>query len=170
MTTHRVRNHLEVIEFEGELIAEASTERQDDPRWTEIKIYRTDAGRYVVHRTGRSVVYHVAGGPCNFGVATRGSDLPPDAEPCRPQNKRQGRSCLPPGPDDPGFDPSAEYEMELDLHSADVCNPEEVPRKLSQFRGGTEMMSSVSRRALQEAVDNDPALKSVLTEHVRRVD
>lgn len=170
MTQHRVMNHLEVIEFDGERVATASTERQDDPRWTEIEIFRTDGGRYVVHRVGRSVVYHVADGPCNFGIGTRGADLPPDAEPCRPSNKRQGRSCRPPAQDDPAFDPDATYEMELDLHSADVCAPEEVPRKLSQWRGGNETMSSVSRRALQEAVDRDPELRAALTASVRRVD
>jgi len=170
VTSYRVMNHLEVIEFNGRLIATASTERQDDPRWTEIKIYRTDSGRYVVHRTGRSVVYHHLDGPCNFGIATRGRDLPPDAEPCRPTNKRQGRSCLPPAMDADAFDPDATYEMEMDLHSADVCEAEDVPRKLSQFRGGNEVMSSVSRRALQTAVDADPDLRAALTAQVRRVD
>lgn len=170
MTQFRVMNHLEAMLFSGRLIAEASTERQDDPRWTEIAIYRTDTGRYVVNRIGRSVVYHLADGPCNFGVGTLGKDLPPDAEPCRPANKRYGRSCQPPAPNDPDFDPEASYEMELDLSSADVCEAEEVPRRLSQHRAGTESMSSVSRRALQLAVDHDPELRDKLTAQVRRVD
>lgn len=170
MTQFRVMNHLETLLFTGERIAVASTERQDDPRWTEIEIYKTTNGNYVVHRTGRSVVYHLADGPCNFGVGTKGKDLPPDAEPCRPENKRYGRSCQPPAPDDPHFDPDATYEMELDLSSADVCEAEEVPRRLSQVRGNTESMSSVSRRALQLAVDHDPELRDKLAAQLRRVD
>jgi hypothetical protein len=170
VTMYRIKNHLEDIEFNGLLIAEASTERVDDPRWTEIQIYRTDGGQYVVHRVGRSVVYHVADGPCNFGVTTLGARLPEDAEPCRPRNKRFGRSCEPPARDDPHFDPDAAYEMELDLHSADVCSATEVPRRLSQSRGGTESMSSVSHRALRVAIETDPDLRAALTAQIRRVD
>jgi hypothetical protein len=166
VTIYRVPNHLEVFEFDGQLISSASTERTDDPRWTELNIYRTDSGRYVIHRVGKSVVYHARGGPCNFGVATPGEDLPDDAEPCR--------RCRPPATDDPDFNPRDHYELEQDFHSAVVCTGPEVPQRLTR-RGENratgapeDFMSSVSRRALQGAIDHDPDLRAAVTS-VRRV-
>jgi len=46
------------MKFTGEEIAFVSTQREDEPRWTEMRIYRTAAGAYVFRRTGRSVMYH----------------------------------------------------------------------------------------------------------------
>lgn len=42
--------------FDGTLLGNASSERADAPRWFEIAIYRTEAGRYVVAGSGRSRV------------------------------------------------------------------------------------------------------------------
>lgn len=45
------------LEFSGELLADVSSWKDEDqPRWHEIRIFRTDTGRYVVERVGRSVV------------------------------------------------------------------------------------------------------------------
>lgn len=44
--------------FVGEEIAFVSTHRDDEPRWTEMRIYRTEDGAYVFRRTGKSVMYH----------------------------------------------------------------------------------------------------------------
>lgn len=46
------------MKFMGEEIAFVSTQREDEPRWTEMRIYRTAEGGYVFRRTGRSVMYH----------------------------------------------------------------------------------------------------------------
>jgi hypothetical protein len=162
--TFHVRNQLEVIEFEGKQISGATTERPEDPRWTEINIYKTAGGSYVIQRIGRSVVYHVHGSECNYGIATRVDKLPEDAEPCN--------VCNPGLPED--LDPEDIVDFEIDIHSAEVCNAAELPhrlthKKINRDTGKEErFMSSVSRRALQGALDADADLTHAVM-NVRKV-
>jgi hypothetical protein len=45
------------LSFEGELLAEVDSKDSDDQRrWTEIRIYRTDTDRWVTEIIGRSLV------------------------------------------------------------------------------------------------------------------
>jgi hypothetical protein len=58
---HRVR-------FTGTILAQKSSKQgRDDLRWTEIEIYRTAAGNYIVHKVGRSVVVHKPDRDCTSG-------------------------------------------------------------------------------------------------------
>jgi hypothetical protein len=83
MQEYKVRDQLgRTVHFTGELLAESTTQRDDAPRWTEMELYRKTDGEYLLHRLGQSVVYHELEGPCDRGTATRGPDLPADAEPC----------------------------------------------------------------------------------------
>lgn len=162
--TFHVRNQLEVIEFEGNMISGATTERSDDPRWTEINIYKTVGGSYVIQRIGRSVVYHVRGSECNYGIATRVDKLPSDAEPCK--------ICNPGFPED--LDVEDIVDFEIDIHSAEVCTAAELPHRLTHKKTNREtgkeerFMSSVSRRALQGALDADEDLTNAVM-NVRKV-
>ena len=40
--TYQVRDGARIVTFEGELLAEVSSERPTSPRWTELKLYKTD--------------------------------------------------------------------------------------------------------------------------------
>ena len=156
------KSQLDVIEFEGRLISEATTEHPSNPRWTEIKIYKTLGGRYIVQRIGKSVVYHLSGSTCNFGIPTLGSDLPEDSEPCS--------DCHPPvvhpwdGTPASKTDLAQTYNLETSRYSADDCDGASLPhllthRKLNRATGKEEsFMSSVSLRALQSALTADPDL------------
>ncbi len=45
------------LEFRGEVLAQVSSLGKPNPiRWTEITIYRTDSGKYVVHQIGRTLM------------------------------------------------------------------------------------------------------------------
>jgi len=46
------------LQFEGELLAHATSRRDDSERWVEFDLYRTKGGSYVVARTGRSRLFH----------------------------------------------------------------------------------------------------------------
>ena len=46
------------IEFDGERLGKASSRRLDAPRWTEIRLYRSESGIFVLEKVGRSVVLH----------------------------------------------------------------------------------------------------------------
>jgi len=45
-----------VLQFAGELIAEATSYEPGKERWAELKIYRTEQGSFVLAGVGRSVV------------------------------------------------------------------------------------------------------------------
>lgn len=151
----RVHDQHQVLEFEGERIGFASTETPDTVRWTEIEIYRTTAGNYVVHRVGASVVYHDAKAHCASGSLTTpaallNEDPNADHEPCdrcRPAPISR-------------LDPKFQIRREADRHSADPAKtPEElVKRLLLQRPNGTSYLSAVARDALTQAARMDAGI------------
>lgn len=46
------------VRFTGQHLSHASSRYPGSLRWTEIDIYRTEGGHYILSRQGRSVVYH----------------------------------------------------------------------------------------------------------------
>jgi hypothetical protein len=80
----RVQGDDQTYEFNGELIATATTHRPDKPRWLDMELWRvTDGtGRYVIGRIGKSLVYHKHDGPCGRGVPTPAMELNFNAIPC----------------------------------------------------------------------------------------
>lgn len=154
---HTVFDRLVEIEFEGTRLGSASTERDDSLRWTEIHIYRTEAGNYVIQRLGRSVVYHVTGKPCSRGQEVLGELIPNSSEPCE--------TCNPRVPEDFDFDASEMFVHEVTLSSADVVeDPADVHEKLSTFDKdrGVKRVSRVASRAIQDAAAKDPVLLNSL--------
>lgn len=157
---YRVRNQFNTMTFEGQLIGEATTETPEAPRWTEIRIYKTVGGNYVVERVGVSLVYHVADAPCASGVSkTIGQLLEDDdlreLEPCE--------RCQPASIDD--LPTNARVKVETDRYSADAVPVRGVVPALTLRRdNGSEYVSNVAQAALTEALHNDPELASTLAE------
>lgn len=54
--TYRVRDGDKELEFEGWQLGHSSSQRTDKQRWSEIFIYRTVEGSYLVVGVGRSLV------------------------------------------------------------------------------------------------------------------
>lgn len=55
MNTFRLQRHGELwLEFQGELIAEATSDDGEKTRWQTVRLYRTDKGVYVLERLGES--------------------------------------------------------------------------------------------------------------------
>lgn len=53
---HAVQDGRRTLNFDGDLIAEASSWVEGKPRWTELKLYRTTGGNYVLSRCGASAL------------------------------------------------------------------------------------------------------------------
>lgn len=68
----QVKDGDRVLQFEGELLAHASSYRPEADRWVEFDLYRTNAGVYVVSRVGYSNLYHAA----TCSVVRRGRHTP----------------------------------------------------------------------------------------------
>lgn len=62
MASQELRSGDQTLRFDGEPLSRASSEHgyrgERKPRWTEITIYRTDDGKYVVSKIGKSRVVH----------------------------------------------------------------------------------------------------------------
>lgn len=58
MTIRTVRNGREILRFEAQVIAAATSQRPGVMRWSELVIYQLPSGQYVVSKIGRSVLAH----------------------------------------------------------------------------------------------------------------
>lgn len=72
------------ISFNGVLLAESTSRTGGAPRWIEFRLYRTQAGSYVIERVGHSTVFHARG--CESSPSARNGDrpvpIPMGATPC----------------------------------------------------------------------------------------
>lgn len=164
MTTFTVVDRMREIEFSGKMLGSSTTENDDSLRWTEINIYRTDGGNYIVERLGRSLIYHRASAPCRGDgwVEVAGNKLPDESEPCP--------SCKPKAPEDSGFVQTETFYHETTKSSAEVVKrPEDLHDALS-FKDDKRRVSRISHpaaQALQNAAANDPDLLQAIIRRVR---
>lgn len=60
----QVRDGLRLLTFDGHLLASISSrESPDKDRWTQMAVYKTQGGSYVLEKVGRSVRLHIPGCP-----------------------------------------------------------------------------------------------------------
>lgn len=125
-TSQRVFTPLRPLDFQGRLLASASTERSDSTRWTILALYRTDAPghQYILQKIGESVVFHKLGSTCSrraqFSML---DDLSEQAEPCE--------TCW---PDDTVRMPNAVLMEQADYGIVKCPNPEAVEKALTRRR------------------------------------
>lgn len=91
MDKYQVRDGSRLLTFDGELLGRISSQRPNVPRWTEMSIYKTVGGSYVLEKVGRSIVTHMPGCSEVF------SDLPrfQDAHPGDDPDDYEFHSCVP---------------------------------------------------------------------------
>lgn len=161
ISTHRVQDAARYLEFDGVLLSDVSTEQDTVPRWTEMSLYRTVDGRYVLRVIGRSVVYHVHDGRCNSGIPISVDDIDDDLldelEPCV--------KCNP--------EPLEEFtglmvSLEEDRHTVHVCaTADDVVAKLRNPKAtgsrGTGMISGPGQRLLAIAASADEGVRNAVT-------
>lgn len=160
--TFQVQDAARILEFEGQLLSDVSTETDSNPRWTEMELYRTINGQYVLCIIGRSVVYHAHAGRCNSGVPTpvaeMDSDLLDELEPCY--------KCNP--PTDEELVTSVTIDLEEDRHAVHVCDTaKEVVAKLRNPKAAagrtTGLISGPGQRLLGIASRVDQDIKDAAT-------
>lgn len=143
--------------YEGELVSEADSARTaDQPRWSEFYLYHLDDGRWLIHRIGKSVIYHTlepdhrtaTGGLPGETVGTV-DDLPDDAEPCD--------ICRPEDPD--YLADGQQIRIETDRHKVDIAaTPAEV----------TEILVTNRRREGGTTITMSRPVRDLLTQAARR--
>lgn len=154
----RIRN----LMFDGDLIGEVSSRRQEGPRWTELRLYRTTAGAYVLEKVGMSVVVHgpdcpeIKGNPPRFQAAHPGAD-PSDGKwwICEVCGTRAIRNIT-------------TLVVETDRHWAIIAeDPAQIVDALYRRKAGARSMPRMSIDLLDQAGRTDPAvLDSFRNEYV----
>jgi hypothetical protein len=163
-----------VVEFRGLHIADVSTRAGTQPRWTELWLYQITDGSagYALANSGKSVLYHVPGGPCNTGLPRKAGDIPDD------QLDRLIAHDHPVDNDEPCYPPSLEHlanfddtliNVEMDRNHVIKCvTAADVVRTLQQerrVRGKTaeRFLSGPATRLLRMAADSDPDILAEIT-------
>lgn len=154
------------VRFTGEQLSSASSAYPGSLRWTEIDIYRTEAGHYILARRGRSVVYHRLDSDCvtRYAATVQVGQLVDeaiydDAEPCP--------VCNPADLDDLGEDDIIRLEqtnpavfISDDAHGL-------IETGKNRDKDGLVFMNKVTQHALRIAASKDPAIaEAFLVEHV----
>lgn len=58
---HQVRDGNRLLTFDGQLLATVTSRTPDRDRWTDMSIYKTTGGSYILEKVGRSVRLHMPG-------------------------------------------------------------------------------------------------------------
>jgi len=139
------------VEFTGKQIGSGSSHGgKGTLRWTEVRLFRTQAGKYVLQKVGRSVVAHAEDQPCTSGD--------PYFEDDGPEVNLSG--YLPCPLCRPDFAQDA-LVLENDRYSVHVSDTAEgiVESAYSQDSDGVTYMTRVARQCLQRAGLMDDAIK-----------
>lgn len=120
-------------EIDGELACPpVTTYGSAKDRWVEFEVYAQRDGGWLIHRIGRSNIYHRADTSCTTRTGRQSGDLasidqlPDDAMPCP--------RCEPPFPQDLPEGPGT-VRYEFPRHTWDACpTPELVREKLTTIR------------------------------------
>lgn len=120
----------------GKRIAFVSTDDGVKPRWIELSVFERDAGGYVYHTIGASIVYHALNG-CTTGVVKNSEsvdfeDLQP-CDRCKPSQKDQ------------------DIRVETDIHNVVLCDTiEDVARAVYVHKNGRSTLTAPGRQILEQ--------------------
>jgi hypothetical protein len=159
----QVRDGNRLLTFDGELLATISSrESLDKDRWTEMSVFRTTGGSYILEKVGRSTRLHMPG--CSDIL----KDLPLFQQAHPGEDPEAGYSwcdlCSPPVGEEYDF-PS--LLVEEDRYWATIStDPEVIIDALWRKREGYRRLPRISVQLLTELTDADPAFTIWQTERV----
>lgn len=161
-----VQDQDRIYEFEGRLIGFGSTETVVTDRWTEIEIYKTVGGSYIVHTIGVSLLYHDIDAECASGSVISVKRLYDSAR--KGDQHRPCHSCRPGTLAQLIDQPDERLRRESNRHSVKVVgHAKELASALELQRpNGTSYLSAVAREALREAITNDPDIRDAMSVRV----
>lgn len=157
-----VRDGQRPITFVGWSLARADSQSGADVRWTELTLYTTLTGKYIVEKIGRSDVFHTVN--CARGNKAKLFDSLADARPAD-ADEADGVEDLfvPCDVCGPAHD-VAPVLVERDIFSISIYEtPKDAIESLHRRDGDTvRPLSRVARALLDEAERNDTGIASAL--------
>ena len=146
---YKVKDGPRTLIFDGQELSHASSFYPGKLRWIEFTIYKTNAGQYVVARTGKSFVYHREDCPTvrrNHIAALPGQVIPDTMKPCD--------ICNPSRVHDEILFPETPRE------AATTCSTAEGVVKWMRQKdsNGIDYLTNVAKDALELAAESDLAI------------
>jgi hypothetical protein len=148
---YTVKDGARSLQFNGKLLGQSTSKRNDSTRWIEFELYKTDSGSYILSRIGVSLVFHGAACPLvrRYGLQESPySNINKKSVPCVECN------------------PSEEAELvfpEKYRHWAQVSEePGAVLDALYKYDdNGARYLTNVAQRLLEEASKNDGLIADI---------
>lgn len=159
----QVRDGNRLLTFDGQLLASISSrESPDKDRWTQMSVYKTQGGSYVLEKVGRSIRLHMPG--CSDIL----KDLPRFQQAHPGEDPEVGYSwcekCSPPIGEEYDF-PS--LLVEEDRYWATLStDPKVIIDALYRKREGYTRLPRISVQLLNDLCEVDPAFEVWRTEKV----
>lgn len=148
MDMHQVRNGPRLLTFEGHLLGHVSSKRPGVYRWTDLTLYLTEGGSYVLERVGRSVVTHMPDCGEIRGKLPRFQDAHPGDD---PDYGYHYHACVPETYD------FTQLLVEEDWYSAITSEePEKIVDVLEYKKNGTRSLPRLSTSLLEMCCERYP--------------
>lgn len=145
---YQVRDGSRLITFDGAQLGHISSQREHNPRWTEMTVYKTIGGSYVLEKVGKSLVTHMPGCPEIVGKYPRFQEAHPGDD---PDDGYVYCGCVP-----EEFD-FTKLLAEEDRYWAMVAQePARVVDALHRRREGEQHLPRISLLLLKEVSEADP--------------
>lgn len=160
---HTVRDSTRKYAFTGVRLAYVSSEAPEKTRWTDIELYRTDGGIYIIHKVGvttlvhlenceQLVRYHKRHTPGIDGIAS--DELPPEERDACPDCQPDLDYML--------HNEPAALKFERDRHQVSIREtPEGAVQALHTVKNGVKKLGLLAGSALQMASDREPMLAAI---------
>lgn len=154
------------ITFVGTELASADSQTGNEKRWTELTVYRTNTGKYVLEKVGRSDVFHSPlctrrskGKEYPHLDAALDEILGDDAD-----DESIEERFIPCEDCTPNFDVEPAW-VEQDIPSVAVVeSAQELVKSLyHRDTGSTKFLSRVARELLEKAAVNDADIASIMS-------
>jgi hypothetical protein len=151
MTEFVVQDGFRRITFTGVLLSRASSKTHDRWRWTELALYRTDGGSYILEKIGASRVLHVRDCPQVIEDLPRFQEVYPGEDP--DDDKFLYDDCVPDVYDFPSL------LVEKDRQWAQITDsPTAVIKSLTRYRDRARWIPRLNNTLLEHAAEIDPAV------------
>lgn len=159
MTEYQVRDGSRLLTFEGQRLGHISSRRPGIARWTEMTVYKTVGGSYVLEKVGRSILTHSPGCSAILSELPRFQDAHPGDD---PDEDYEYHDCVPDVYDFPSL--LAEEDRYWAIISDD---PAKIVDALYRRREGTRHLPRISIELLEEISANHPEFGTDWkTEHI----
>ena len=150
--TFIVQDGFRRITFDGDLLARASSKRPGVWRWTDLALYRTTGGTYILEKIGASRVTHTRDCPEVVEDLPRFQEVYPGEDP--DDSEFEYHDCVPDVYDFPSL------LVEKDRHWAQISeDPVSVIKSLMRYRANSRWLPRTSTQLLERAAELDAGVR-----------